>query len=108
MSRHKRGFNDSLTYCQETCPGVDKAFSDVLSDLEPLVAPTLWDEVKRLLDMICEDVKEVGTVPLRDALCVALIEKIDVEAERDALQREVDALQQEVGNLSSQLDEVGA
>lgn len=106
MNRHKHGFNDSKTYCQETCPDVDKAFSDAMTDLEPMIAPNLLDEFKSLIDMLCESVKEVGTTKLRDALCSACNDKLDAESERDSLQRQVDYLQNENSELRSEIREM--
>lgn len=109
------GFRESLAYCSETCPDVDRAFSNVWDDLRNLIAPNLQDEASKLLDGLCEAVKEVGTEKLRAALCSAVQDKEDAEGERASLQREnrdlearVDDLQRQVESLEVELSEVSA
>lgn len=91
MSRNP-GFRESLSYCQETCPDVDRAFSDMWEDLRDLIAPTLQDQAEKLLYELCAQVKEVGTEKLRAALCECVRDKCDAEGERDGMRRELEAL----------------
>ena len=103
MSRHVHGFNESKGYCSETCPDVDSAFSDAWSDIKDMVAPRCETDAERVLDMLCQEVKKVGTEKLRDALCSAISDKMDAEAERDDLQRQVGELEIEVAGLKDEL-----
>lgn len=107
------GFAESLSYCKETCPDVDKAFSETWKQLEDLIAPNLQKQADALLDDLCSQVKEIGTERLRSALCAAIVDKNEVEDERDNLQHrvsdlesQVDALQDEVATLEHDLNEV--
>ena len=99
MTRHTHCFNESKSYCAETCPDVDSAFGDTWAALESLVAPSLAKEAENILDALCKTVKEVGTERLREALCAALSDKQDAEGERDDLQRKVDSLTADVDDL---------
>jgi hypothetical protein len=103
MSRHIHGFNESKGYCRETCPDVDSAFADAWSDLRELVAPRCETEAERILDMLCEQVKKVGTEKLREALCSAISDKMDVEGERDDLKMQVSDLESEISGLKDEL-----
>lgn len=112
MSR-TNGFAESLSYCKETCPDVDDAFSEAWTQLEELIAPSLQRQADAVLDNLCSQVKEIGTERLRSALCAAIVDKTEVEGERDDLQRrvsdlesQVDALQDEVATLERDLNEV--
>ena len=115
MSRPIHGFNESKGYCAETCPDVDRAFSDAWEDMKELIAPQIVDEAERLLDGLCQRIKEVGTEKLRAALCDAITDKESVESERDDLARQVsdlesqvDGLKGEVTQLERELDRVSA
>lgn len=81
MSRHadKRSFG----YCAETCPDVERVFSDFL-----------------------EEVKRVGTHKLRDALTEASSDLIDAEAEIEDLKRQLSAKDDEISNLRQQIREL--
>lgn len=99
-------------YCDETCPAVDSAFSDAFAKLEE-VFPDDTLLIRVILDDLCSAVKLVGTEKLREALCSAISDKNDLEAERDELQgrvrdleSEIDDLQNQVGTLERELAEV--
>lgn len=106
---------EARAYCPETCPDVDRAFSDAWGRLREYVAEACWKGAESTLDKLCEEVKKVGTEKLRDALCSAISDKNDIERERDELQdrvrdleSEVDRLQNEVGSLEHELSQVAA
>lgn len=104
MNRLIHGFNESKGYCAETCPDVDRAFSDAWDDLKELIAPQIVDEAERLFDGLLAKVKSVGTEKLRAALCEAITDKESVEGERDDLARQVSALESEVSDLKSEVE----
>lgn len=84
-------FKESTRYCPETCPDVDRVFSDAEAG------------IRRILDELCTEVKLVGTEKLRDALCQAISDKNDAEEERDNLKERVRELESEVEYLERQL-----
>lgn len=86
-----REFKESTRYCPETCPDVDRAFSDAETG------------IRGLLDELCTQIKLIGTEKLRDALCQAISDKNDAEEERDSLKDRVRELEAEVEYLERQL-----
>lgn len=98
MSR-QHGFRESLSYCLETCPDVDGAFSEAWSDLRDLVADAVATQAEAILFQLCARVKEVGTDKLRDALCSAVRDKEEVEGERNDLQHRVNELESRIADL---------
>lgn len=89
----------SREYCEDTCPNVDEAFNAARDRLAELVAPSLASAVGAVLSSLCDKVKEVGTEKLREALCRAISDKVDIEHERDELQERVNELEATVDNL---------
>lgn len=103
MSRYVHGFNESKSYCAETCADVDRAFADAWSDIREMVPSRCEVEAERALDALCAAVKQVGTEKLRDALCFAISDKLEAEGERDDLQRQVSDLESEISSLKDEL-----
>jgi septal ring factor EnvC (AmiA/AmiB activator) len=99
--------DETLAYCQWTCPDVDGAFDCLLEDLEKYVAPHVWDSVRLLVVAAQESVKKDGTYKLRDALREAVSDKRDVESERDELEGKVSDLEREVDSLKEEVQDLG-
>jgi hypothetical protein len=113
MSKHTE--REVFSYCGETCPAVDRAFSDALDALKEFLSADDASDVESVLYNLCKKVKEVGTDKLRDALRDAVSDKISAESERDDYKRQasdlesqVSSLESEIVDLSRQLDEVTA
>lgn len=88
-----------FSYCSETCPAVNDAFSETLSSLQGIVGPDNHKELEDLIDSLCDEVKKVGTEKLRDAMRACVSDKQDVERDlRDA--------QREIANLNSRVDDL--
>lgn len=96
----------SRDYCPETCPDVDRAFSEAIDKLKDIIAPTNLDYAGEVMKELCEQVKEVGTEKLRDALCTAIRDKNDMEEESDELQGRVRDLESKVDDLENQVSEL--
>lgn len=100
--RNKSDFKGSLGYCQETCPDVERAFSDAWTEISECAAVT--HEAEAVFYRLLAKVKEVGTEKLREALCEAVHDKDEAEGERDDLQRRVSDLESEVDDLRDQVE----
>lgn len=90
-------------YCPETCPDVEAAFDDMLTDITDAIAPSRLKDVEKIIESTCERVKEVGTIRLRTALEQAVSDKQDIEDDRDQLQREVDRLTARCESLEDEI-----
>ena len=97
-------FRSSLDYCQETCPDVNGAFDGAWQQLRECVAPVAEKDAAAILEALCAEVKKVGTEKLREALCSAVRDKLDVEQERDQLSDKVSDLESQVDDLQSQIE----
>lgn len=102
-------------YCAETCPAIDAAFADTLSDMRGIVGSDNHDALERWIDALLHSVKNEGTEKLRDALRAAVTDKQAVEQEREQLERQVkdletkvDYLEDEVASLNKELFEASA
>jgi polyhydroxyalkanoate synthesis regulator phasin len=92
---------EARAYCPETCPDVDRAFSNAWDSLREYINRDDESAARSFMDALCEKVKEVGTEKLRDALCSAISDRIDAERERDEAQDRVRELESEVDDLRS-------
>jgi len=96
---------ESFAYCSQTCPDVDRTFSNASDKLRGMIAPDLLADAERVLDDLNGKVKEVGTERLRAALVSACSDKQDLEIERDELVNKVLGMEAEITELKYELKE---
>jgi len=115
MSGHRQLMREVFGYCAETCPEVEAAFHEAITDIEPLLDALQAGQVIKVLDRLLERVKDVGTLKLRDALTSAVSDKSrledeleDSKAEVSRLESRVDSLENEIASLEHQLSQAEA
>ena len=86
---------ESTKYCAETCPDVELAFEEA----EQEILEIFKDYLNQRMSLLLKQVKSVGTEKLRDALCCAIGDKNDLEAELYGLKDQIRELEQLIEDL---------
>lgn len=89
--------------CPETCPAVDKAFSECDWGLSELCEESYTTAAQEVLSILQAKVKTLGTEKLRAALEDLAEQFLEMESERDSLLREVSKLQDKIEDLSEEV-----
>jgi len=90
-------------YCKETCPAIDSAFSDALSDMCDYVAPINQEAIHRIMESLLDTVKLEGTEKLREAMRVCVSDKQDIESDAQYANERVRELESQVDSLISKI-----
>lgn len=79
-SKHyDRGRSRSFKYFDESCPIVDKIFEDLGEELDHDRSSLNTQKITRMVENACDEIKNQVTYKFRDALTVALMEKLELE-----------------------------
>lgn len=90
-----REYKESTKYCEETCPDVEAEFEET----EQEIIETFKDYLSQYMSSLLKQVKAVGTEKLRNALCMAIRDKNDLESELIDAQSRIKELEQLIEDM---------
>lgn len=101
MSSFKEATREAMNRCGETCPAVDSAFEDLITDITALVAPSLMGDMTVEINDCCERVKKEATTVLRDALVDARLDLLQAQSELADAEARIDRLELELAEVAA-------
>lgn len=93
VSRRSRG------YCDDTCPAVDSVVADWVRQNAAIISPA----VNVAVEAMVEQIKQVGTYKLRDALEAAVSDLEGTETKLETAEEQLAAVNRDLDRLAGEL-----